>query len=155
MKYTHDELCKISAKWLNEGGRIAPPSCPFVAVEVHTALDEVPDVFGWSSHLSVLIECKTSKSDYIKDFKKSFRANSASGVGEYRYFCCEPKLIRPEGLPNQWGLLWISEEGKVEVKREAERQTSNLFGERMIISSVMRRKGLYKRVFDYRERSEK
>lgn len=80
-----------------------------------------------------LIECKTSKSDYIKDFKKSFRANSASGVGEYRYFVASLNLSDLRAYQTNGACSWISEEGKVEVKREAERQTSNLFGERMII----------------------
>ena len=65
---------------------------PYVAVELVTASQEIPDVFGWNYWATVLIEVKVSRSDFLADAKKSFRQQPEEGVGAFRYYCS------PEGL---------------------------------------------------------
>lgn len=150
-KNTHNELCTIAGKWLNEGGRIEPPSCTFVAIEPHSNIDEIPDVFGWCSWTSVLIEVKVSVGDFLADFKKPFRITPNLGVGEFRFYCCPEGLIGIDEVPKEWGLLWCVDDSVI-MKKLAVRQEACLSNERTIISSVMRREGLYKKVFDYRKK---
>lgn len=70
---THDELSNIVAKWLNKSGRIDPPCCPaFVVVGLKSMFGEQPDVFGWCSWTSVLIEVKVSRGDFLADFPETF-----------------------------------------------------------------------------------
>lgn len=145
---THDELSNIVAKWLNKSGRIDPPCCPFVVVGLKSMFGEQPDVFGWCSWTSVLIEVKVSRGDFLADFRKPFRVNPLLGVGELRYYCCPKGLITTCDLPENWGLLWFVD-GLIEVKELAKSQVASLEGERCIISSVMRREGLYKKAFSY------
>jgi hypothetical protein len=59
-------------------------------------------------------------------------------MGEMRYYLCPPEIIKPEDLPNGWGLLYPA--GKtIRTAVEAEKQPSNLFVERTLLISLMRR----------------
>ena len=85
---------------------------PFKAA-VYTG--ECPDVIGWRDGHSILIECKVSRSDYLADRKKKFRAKPEMGMGDARLFLAPPGVIRPDELPQGWGLL-VAEDGKVRVE---------------------------------------
>ncbi|PHJ52793.1 hypothetical protein VF14_18295 [Nostoc linckia z18] len=96
-KYTHDELCEIAVRWLNRRTAIA------VSEIRHGA--EIPDAIGFCGYGTVLIECKTSRGDFLKDFKKGCR--KSLGLGNYRYFMCPWGMVDAKELPPKWGLLWI------------------------------------------------
>lgn len=64
----HRELCILAAKWLRRS-KLRGPSCPYAAVELVTAAQESPDVFGWNYWATVLIEVKVSRSDFLADAK--------------------------------------------------------------------------------------
>jgi len=66
---------------------------------------EIPDVMAWKSGYSFLIECKTSRADFLADKKKTFR--KTEGMGHYRLFLCPTGLIKPEELSKGWGLLYF------------------------------------------------
>lgn len=107
---THGELCVIAEKWLKAQG------CPIVAKEIVccSASGEIPDAIGFKSHLSILIECKTSRSDFFADRKKYFRFEKPEeGMGNYRFYMCKEGIIHLEDLPEKWGLLWVNDNGKV------------------------------------------
>lgn len=146
----HRELCVLAGKWLNNNRDNTAPTCKYVAIELVFDGDELPDVFGWNYWTSVLIEVKVSRSDFLADFKKDFRINPEKGLGEHRYYCCQKGLIAPEELPEKWGLLY-EDNGKIIMVREAERQGSNIHGERAIYSSILRREGIKGKLFDYRK----
>jgi hypothetical protein len=146
----HRNLCLLAGKWLHKTGRTLPASCPYVAVEMATAGQENPDVFGWNYWTSVLIEVKVSRSDFIADSKKPFRQNPESGIGEHRYYCCPNGLISINEIPPKWGLLYEIK-GVINVIKKAETQTANGPSERAILSSIMRRQGIRKQVFDYKK----
>lgn len=107
--FTHSDLVKIGEKWLSK-------KCGFVLKELTTLAMEIPDVIGFRSGESILIECKTSRSDFYADKKKFFRKYPWEGVGRIRFYMCKNGLIMPKDLPKKWGLLWVNEKGKVTQK---------------------------------------
>ncbi|MDQ7286946.1 hypothetical protein O0I55_17650, partial [Stenotrophomonas sp. Sm5341] len=69
---------------------------------------EDPDAIGWYTGRTMLVECKVSRSDFLADRKKRFRANPERGLGLYRYFMAPKGLIKVDELPARWGLLEVS-----------------------------------------------
>ena len=99
MTLSHAKLCDIGRDWLVKNKRCNP-----VFVEKGTSVaDEIPDVMGWTRKGSILIECKTSRSDFLADQKKSHR--QGAGMGTTRYYLCEEGVINIGDLPDGWGLL--------------------------------------------------
>jgi hypothetical protein len=138
---THTELTSKASKWLNKHDEnIIVPNCPTITTELKTAttFGEIPDIIGWCSHASVLIEVKVSRSDFLKDRKKKFRKFPELGVGELRYYCCEPGIINIDDLPKKWGLL-IYFDNKILIVKKAEIQEANINSERTILLSILRR----------------
>lgn len=109
MSISHDELVRAGEKWLKKSN-----GARFVLSELRasTRHGEIPDLIGWKSGYSVLIECKISRSDFITDKKKFFRMYPESGMGNFRLFLCPDDLIKPEDLPDGWGLLYYSPDRK-------------------------------------------
>lgn len=73
----------------------------------YTISGERPDAIGWRDGISILIECKASHADFLADRKKPFRAetDNQQGMGDWRFYLCPPEIIKPEELPEGWGLL--------------------------------------------------
>ena len=65
------------------------------------------DALLFTSCSSFLIETKVSRSDFKAGMKKSFRVNPKEGVGKYRYYACPTGLIKPDELPEKWGLIYV------------------------------------------------
>lgn len=99
-KISHAELCRIAERWLK-----TTVGCGCAVSEMVSVASETPDAIGWKSGFSYLVEAKTSRSDFLSDKKKHVRRNPHLGMGMYRYFITEPGLIKPEELPQRWGLL--------------------------------------------------
>lgn len=97
---SHDQLCLIAEKFLKKNGFNVVFHDKFRA-----ATSEQPDSIGFRSYVSCLIECKTSRSDFIADRKKLFRVNPSLGMGDWRFMLTPKGLIVPEELPEGWGLL--------------------------------------------------
>lgn len=70
------------------------------------------DAILFSLQASFLIETKISRADFLKDKEKEFRKNPEQGMGDYRYFACPTGLIKPEELPDKWGLIYVDEKFK-------------------------------------------
>jgi hypothetical protein len=68
---------------------------------------------GDSHDGSVVVEVKTSRSDFLADFKKPHRSGDTVGIGMYRYYMCPEGVIRPDELPERWGLLYVNNRGHV------------------------------------------
>ena len=98
---THDELCERAARWLRNTKK-----CAFVLREAVSQVSETPDAIGWRYGRSVLVECKTSLSDFMADRKKPFRHANA-GMGEERFYMTSPKLLTAVMMPDGWGLLEV------------------------------------------------
>lgn len=94
----HDQLVSLGARWLKRNG------FPVIATELKcSGSREQPDVIGFRSSCSVVIEVKVSKSDFYADAKKPERTEG--GLGVYRFYLCPEGLIDPVELPDRWGLL--------------------------------------------------
>lgn len=104
---THRELIEIGYKWLMK-------RCSFAFKELVSAggYGECPDVIGFNSLGSFLLEAKISRSDFLKDKKKIFRIEPEKGMGDWRFFICPKGLIKKDELPNMWGLIEVNEKGK-------------------------------------------
>lgn len=100
---THDELVLKAEKWLKIQG------CGVVFRDKFKAIThnrEFPDAIGWREGLSILVECKTSRADFLADKGKLFRKTSEDGMGDWRFFLCPPDIITVSDLPEGWGLLY-------------------------------------------------
>jgi len=80
-----------------------------VASELVSSNIEVPDAIGWlnAGKCSVLIECKTSRSDFLADAKKMFRRRQEHGMGRYRFYMAPVGLLAADEMPEHWGLLEV------------------------------------------------
>lgn len=131
----HVNLVQRSAAWLRSH------SHSIVVTELTTGGGEEPDAIGFNMWLSTLIECKTSRSDFLADAKKPWRRDPARGLGYFRYFCCPKGLIDIKELPENWGLLETSGNG-LRVKQPAKPIVKrNYRAEISILVSVLRRVG--------------
>lgn len=102
---THKELVEIGYKWCLS-------KCGFAIKELVTHNAEQPDVIGFNSNGTFLLEAKASRSDFLADKKKSFRATPRYGMGDWRFFIAPKGLIKIEELPQMWGLIEVNEKGK-------------------------------------------
>mgnify|MGYP006291194959 CR=1 FL=1 len=99
---THDELVQRAYRWL-----LGTVGCGFALTDgLRAATTEHPDAIGWRDGVSVLVECKASRADFLADQHKPFRVEPALGMGAHRYYLCPPSIIHPEDLPAGWRLLW-------------------------------------------------
>lgn len=98
---THDHLVERARIWL-----IRKMRCPVVVTEMKGGSEEA-DAIGWRSWNPILIECKASRSDFLADRKKIFRRNPYMGMGRTRYFMAPKGMIKPEELPDKWGLIEV------------------------------------------------
>ncbi|HCT7937168.1 TPA: adenylosuccinate synthase [Pseudomonas aeruginosa] len=114
---THADLCSIAVKWLKRANSAGGPGCHVAVSECRSGwTGEVPDAIGFraAGNLddgSVVVECKTSRSDFLADRKKAHRVNG--GCGNWRYFMAPEGIISPDELPERWGLLIVNSRGHV------------------------------------------
>lgn len=102
MPESHDELVKRAVRWL----RITQ-KCKPIFTEMVTAAGTTPDVIGWFYGASRLIEVKTSRSDFFADRKKlAFQAPNWS-MGRLRWYLTPENLVRPDEVPDGWGLIHV------------------------------------------------
>lgn len=138
---THEEVIKHSRKVLKRPGKRWKSSVTFA--ELSTANGEIPDVIGFSSGYSSLIEAKVSRSDFLCDKNKSFRKCPELGMGNYRFYACPKDLIKPDEIPDKWGLIYVSEKGRCTIIKTPERQESDVHAEHRFMFSIIRRMILY------------
>lgn len=113
----HADLCAIAVKWLQRANSAGGPGCHVAVSECRSGwTGEVPDAIGFRAagsldDGSIVIECKTSRSDFLADRKKAHRAGG--GCGNWRYFMAPEGIIAPDELPERWGLLTVNGRGHV------------------------------------------
>jgi hypothetical protein len=144
-EWTHDALVKKAERWLFNIG------CSVILSERHTSNREIPDAIGWrSGHFSTVIECKVSRSDFLADQGKPFRG-SENGMGHERFYLAPKGLIKPEELPEGWGLLEIGEKNITEEVHALRRFVYDFQAEITMLVSSLRRVQLSGMVFIERE----
>ncbi|WP_059942554.1 hypothetical protein [Burkholderia ubonensis] len=72
---------------------------------------------GVYAECSIVIECKTSRADYLADAKKPHRINREKGMGQYRYFMAPEGMLKFAELPHGWGLIEVTEKGQIRPRR--------------------------------------
>ena len=78
-----------------------------VAVELNVIGVENPDVWGYDGYSTVVIEVKVSHSDFLADQKKYWRnVEPENQLGNNRWYLCPEGIIKPNELPDGWGLLY-------------------------------------------------
>lgn len=129
----HAELVRAAAVWLRK-------KCSVVFTEVAGSARETADAIGWNGMRSILIECKTSRSDFRADAKKPWRRHADEAMGAKRYYLSPRGLLRVADLPPRWGLLeWDGR--KVREVVPAQYQDYNARNEVSVMVSVLRRIG--------------
>lgn len=98
---THKDLENRAERWLKHTIK-----CKLVLMDYYARIHERPDALGWKADTSYLIECKASRSDFIRDKKKKSRKGDA-GMGNLRFYMAPPGIIKPEDLPPKWGLVEV------------------------------------------------
>ncbi len=101
---THDDLCEIAIKFLQSNGFKVAFGDKF---QSRNGTGEQPDAIGFRCGVSCLLEAKVSRSDFLADKKKHFRVDPDRGMGDWRFFISPPDVIKPEDLPDGWGLLHV------------------------------------------------
>lgn len=130
----HAVLVLKAAAWLRRKGCV-------VFSEFATLGQEIPDGLGLASNgLTVLIECKANRADFLRDGKK-FQRRTGLGLGNFRYYMGPVKIIRPEDLPPAWGLLEVHGRRIIEVvKAKLQPQDNDADNrDKRLLFSVLRR----------------
>jgi hypothetical protein len=135
---THKELVEKGKKWLrSQNGKNW--NCPVTFGELVAAGAEIPDVMGISSNGTAMIECKRTRADFKKDRKKYARTFQQFGMGNYRFYMCPTDLIKPEEVPEDWGLIYVSEKGRAKLIVKPKWQRTHLKYEHAYMYSIIRR----------------
>lgn len=117
----HKELCELAVKWLKRPASRNGGQCSIAISETaNTVSGEIPDAIGWRNYSlnganSVLVEVKTSYSDFLADFKKPHRVNPETGMGDYRYYFAPTGIIPHDKIPAGWGLVEVNSKGHIKV----------------------------------------
>ena len=142
--WTHTALVKRARAWLTNNQR-----CTVVMAELATTYNmETPDAIGFyaSGGASILVECKTSRADFLADKNKVFRREEERAMGDRRYFMVPAKLVKPEEVPDSWGLLEMHDK-QVRETKEAPFTAANKNAEIIMLVSALRRLELSTAVF--------
>lgn len=127
----HKSLVSLGVRWLKR-------RCSIVFYEFATVGNESPDIIGWGSGLSTLVECKASRADFLRDAKKLTRTHPHLGMGQHRYYLCPYGFIETQELPKGWGLLWVRN-NRVSIKWVSDYHEINQTAEIRFLVSMLRR----------------
>jgi hypothetical protein len=153
LSFTHDEMVKKAADWLRKDRN------PVIITDLVTTGSETPDAIGFNhGGISTLVECKTSRADFLRDKKKMFRRHPKRGLGRLRYYMVPRGLCQIGDLPPGWGLITVNEHGRTRKIVKATTQEMNDLSKRREVSllvSAMRRmisdaKGINVKVYEIR-----
>jgi len=108
---THDDLIQRAERWLRNS-----LNCRVVMTELvaYTQSGETPDAIGFRTMETILVEAKTSKSDFYRDRKKPSRNwerppaliekdITYPALGDWRFYLTPPGLLDGCELPEGWG----------------------------------------------------
>lgn len=152
---THTDLVEAGYKWvLKRGG------CGVAFKELNTMASngEYPDVIGFCSGNSTVIECKMTKKDFYADKRKLFRQHPELGMGRRRYYLCPDNIIKTEDLPYGWGLIYVNDKQRILLIHQPKgidgrpyEHAVNALAEQQLMYSALRRlmiKGYMKYIYD-------
>lgn len=108
----HAALVKIAARWLRGTRR-----CPVVLTNAG-GWHEIPDAIGFRAGGldTLVVECKATRSDFLRDGKKWHRRYPEMGLGQRRAYLTPAGLVRPDEVPPGWGLVEVGADGRCRVR---------------------------------------
>ena len=133
---SHDALVERAGRWL-----LNTKKCKYVVTGGKPwACAEHPDAIGWLiTGESIVVEVKTSLSDYLADERKIWR-KTTKGMGFWKYYLTPPGLIKREHKP-PYGRGLLETTGRiVKVIAEAKPRQDREWAEevRMLLSRITR-----------------
>jgi hypothetical protein len=87
----HATLVQLGVRWLSR-------QCSVVLYEAAALKKEIPDVIGWAGPRAVLIECKVSRADFLRDDAKVTRTDPKAGMAQRRYYLCPAGVVQLAGV---------------------------------------------------------
>lgn len=149
----HYDLCLLGAKWLRSRRNVewCEGQWKYVAVEVCVNGCENPDIWAFNGWSTIVVEVKTSRSDFFNDKKKPWHQAGMEHTlaGNYRYYLTPKGLLREEDLPSGVGLLEYDGKVIVRVVRAKRHEISN-HADGIIMASILRREGFKEGIYNYR-----
>ncbi|WP_207430519.1 hypothetical protein [Sabulibacter ruber] len=107
---THKDLVEIAYKWVLKEAGCSIAFRDFV--DVHQS-EQFPDVVGVGSFgKSVAVKVDVSRHYYLQTISKEVWQNPEKSMGRFRFLCVPTDLIKPEELPANWGLIYVSKDGR-------------------------------------------
>lgn len=148
----HYELCCKGATWIRQRNNAETWKTPnaLSVVEIVCYGAENPDIYATNGCESTVIEVKTSHTDFLADQKKFSRTHTGYAMGDFRYYLCPEGIIKPEELPADWGLLYYCN-GKIRKVVQAKQQKAEKLWDLMLLSSILRREGIWGKTLNYRQ----
>lgn len=109
---THAELCVVALRWLCGASHTVygqdyhlwhhTGGCAIAGTELSVGTEE-PDAIGWTmGGVCILVECKVSRSDFLRDGHKTARRHGR-GLGDVRWYLTTPGVIRDGDDLGPWG----------------------------------------------------
>lgn len=158
-KSLHYKLCCEGAKYIIQPRAKEPWESHNMlsTVELVCYGTELTDIYATNRETSTIIEVKTSHADFINDKKKYARSEQAAAlkqqIGNYRYYLCPEGIIKPDELPDGWGLLyWDGRKIDKIVPAPKYWETDHKYDMFVLCSIIARECGTHK-VFNYRNKA--
>lgn len=95
----HAVLVRRAVLWLR-----GLHKCSVVFAEMTAAPGYFPDALGWYMGFSIMVECKSSRSDFLADKRKGILDNPDGFPGEERWYLTSPGIVKPGEVPDGWYL---------------------------------------------------
>lgn len=145
MATEHARLCTLAEKFLRGRG------CHLV-YSGFAIVSEIPDAMGWSGSWknagSIVVECKVSRQDWLRDKRKTCVLEPGircgrGRMGEYRYFLCPAGLLTAEDVEQHYpdhGLIVPFGRGCKIVRLAPYRLDANKIAEAYVLSKLLSRK---------------
>ena len=100
-----------------------PDDCPGRRLIANASCLEIPDAIGWSNsyrvHGSIVVECKVSVEDFLRDKRKPHVNRGNGKMGDFRYFLCPAGVLSPEMVEKHFpdhGLLYPRGQGSTIIR---------------------------------------
>lgn len=101
---SHAALVERAKRWL-----VVTWRCGIVLTEFSAGTGiVVPDAIGWrdGGRWSVLVECKVTRADFLRDRKKASHEPEFR-LGQEQWYLTTSGLLQPDEVPAEWGLAEI------------------------------------------------
>ncbi|KKN47021.1 hypothetical protein LCGC14_0667130 [marine sediment metagenome] len=140
---SHKELVEIGYRWLlrtkPRNMRTEYSACRVAFKEVSNLMKEEPDVIGFRSEASILVECKATRQDFLSDKTKEFRKCPEQGMGQYRFYLVNKDVVETSEITNGWGLL-VAQKNNVRILKDSkEFESFNYMAERELLTKLLNR----------------